>query len=387
MLGKKKILYVITKGNFGGAQRYVYDLATHLSKSDFDIVVACGPSSAKAIAGKEGLAEMLKDKGVRVIELKSSQRDINISKDIKTFFEIKKIIKEERPDVIHLNSSKIGGLGALVGRMARVPKIIFTGHGWAFNENRGLLPRTIILFLHWLTILLCHTTIAVSDKAKKDINYLPFIKNKIKVVYNGIEKFETLPREEARKILTGKNPSTGSGQVIIFSISELHKNKGIDVALSALALLPKEKKEKIIYSIAGVDGGEKENLEKLVSELDIADMVRFLGFVPDAKKLLSGSDIFLLPSRTEAFPYAPLEAGLVGLPIIATSVGGVPEVIRDMQNGILVHPRNPKEIAEAIMYLLDHPEKQKEFGEEIKKIVSNFFSLDKMLSETINLYN
>jgi glycosyltransferase involved in cell wall biosynthesis len=108
--------------------------------------------------------------------------------------------------------------------------------------------------------------------------------------------------------------------------------------------------------------------------------------MPEAKKLLSGSDIFLLPSRTEAFPYVILEAGMAGLPIIATNVGGIPEVIHDMQNGILVHPRNSKEIAEAILYLLDHPKKQKEFGAEIHKTISNFFSLEKMLKETITLY-
>ena len=93
-----------------------------------------------------------------------------------------------------------------------------------------------------------------------------------------------------------------------------------------------------------------------------------------------------MPSRTEAFPYAILEAGMAGLAIIATSVGGIPEVIKDMQNGILVHPCNPKEIAEAILYLLNHPDKQKEFGSEIKKLFQTFFSLEKMISETNHLY-
>jgi len=381
MTEKKKILFAITKGNFGGAQRYVYDLATSLPKDKFEAVVACGPASAKATAGKEGLAEMLQEKKIRVIELASSQRDINILKEIKTFFEILKIIKAEKPDAIHLNSSKIGGLGALAGRIAGVPKIIFTGHGWAFNENRNFFSKALILFLHWLTIMLCHTTIAVSEKTKRDISGLSFVKDKIKVVYNGVSDFNLLPKEESRVILA----SHDSGKTVIFSISELHKNKGIDVALRALALLPEEIKEKIVWSIVS-DGEEKENLEKLAKELRVENMVRFLGFVPDARKLLSGADIFLLPSRTEAFPYTILEAGMAGLPIIATSVGGVPEVIHDMQNGILVHRNNPKEIAEAVLYYLNHPEKQKEFGGEIKKTIMNFFSLEKMLEETIKLY-
>jgi glycosyltransferase involved in cell wall biosynthesis len=378
---KKKILYIITKGNFGGAQRYVYDLATNLPQNDFEAVVACGPSSANASAGKEGLAEMLTKKGIRVLELTYAKRDINVLRDIRTFFEIKKLIEEEKPDVIHLNSSKIGGLGALAGRICGVSKIIFTGHGWAFNEERSLPAKMVILFLHWVTVMLCHTTIAVSEKTMSSIGSLPFATNKIKVIYNGIKKFDTLPKEESRIILASKE----SDKTIIFSISELHRNKGVDIALRALSLLPKEIKEKIIYSVAG-GGEERENLEKLAKELHIEELVRFLGFVQDAKKLLSGGDIFLLPSRTEAFPYVPLEAGLLGLPIIATSVGGVPEVIRDMQSGILVHPRNSKEIAEAVMYYLDHKDKAKEFGREIHKTISNFFTIEKMLKETIRLY-
>jgi glycosyltransferase involved in cell wall biosynthesis len=370
---KKKILFVITKGNFGGAQRYVYDLATNLPKDQFEVVVACGEGGL--------LVERLKEAKIRTIEIEGLGRDIEASKDFKVFKNLIKILKEEKPDVIHLNSSKIGGLGALAGRITGVPRIIFTGHGWAFNENRNFLSKIIILFLHWLTIMLSHTTIAVSGKAKKDISFLPFIKDKIMVVYNGILGFETLPKEEARRILASKDFE----KVIIFSISELHKNKGIDVALRALFLLPKEIREKIFYCVAS-PGEERENLERLAKELGVENIVRFLGFVPNAKKLLSGADIFLLPSRTEAFPYSILEAGMVGLPIIATGVGGVPEVIHDMQNGILVHPRNPKEIAGAILYLFDHQDKQKEFSKEIKKIVSNFFSFEKMLGETIKLY-
>lgn len=383
--GKKKILYIITKGNFGGAQRYVYDLATSLPKDKFEAVVACGQGGL--------LIERLKDLNIRTIEIENSQREIDANKDFKTVRELIKIIKEEKPDVVHLNSSKIGLLGSLAVLYLRIlssltanyllPTTIFTAHGWAFNEpNRSTFSKFIFYLGHYLTILICDTTIAVSEKAKKDIDWMPFIKDKIKVVYNGISKFELLPKEESRLVLANKEID----KIIIFSISELHKNKGIDVAIKAISLLPKETRSKIIYSVAG-GGEEKYNLEKLVSDLNLGDTIRLLGFVPDAKKFLSGCDIFLLPSRTEAFPYALLEAGTAGVPTISTCVGGTPEIIRDMQNGILVHPTNPKEIAEAILYFLDHKENRKEFGKEIKKTVSNFFSLEKMLSETISIYS
>lgn len=381
MQEKKKILYVITKGNFGGAQKYVYDLATNLPKDKFEVIVAYGEG--------EELPKLLKEKEIRTIQINKLVREIKVLDEFKVCKELIGLIRSERPDVIHLNSSKIGGVGTVAGRIASLlekkytPKIIFTAHNWGFNDNNRSSFEKIFYYLsHWVTAILCHQIIAVSEKTKKDVSLFPFIKDKITVIYNGISEFETLSKEKARGILVHKD----SEKVIVFSISELHKNKGVDVALKAISLLPKETKQKIIYSIAG-NGEEKDNLNKLASELNITEIVRFLGFIPDAKKLLSGADTFLLPSRTEAFPYAILEAGMAGLSIIATSVGGVPEVIHDMQNGILVHPRNPKEIAEAILYLLDHSEKQKEFGKEIKKTISNFFSLDKMLSETMTLYS
>ena len=381
---KKKILYVITKGNFGGAQRYVYDLATSLPKDKFEVLVACGT--------KEGsiLMQKLLVKGIKTIALENSEREINIKKDFKTFRELIRIIKEEKPNIVHLNSSKIGLLGSLTILYLKIfqsfnhsiLKCIFTSHGWAFNEqNRSAFSKIIFYLGHYLTVLICDKTIAVSEKTKRDISFLPFIENKISVIHNGINDFDIMPIDEAHLILASKE----NEKIILFSLSELHNNKGIDIALKAISLLPKDVRDKIIYTVAG-DGEERENLEKFISNLGISGSIRFLGFVPDAKKLLFGADIFLLPSRTENLPYAILEAGAAELPIIATSVGGIPEVIRDMQNGILIHPRNPKEIAEAILYLLDHPEKQKEFGDEVKKTISNFFSLEKMLKETEKIY-
>ncbi len=372
MNNKKKVLICITKSNFGGAQRYVYELATSLPKEEFDIVVACGEG--------EILKEKLREVNIEVFDLKNSKRDISISGDIKLFFEIRRLIKQEKPDILHLNSSKIGGVGALAGRIEKVPNIIFTAHAWAFNENRNYFSKIIIKILHFITVFLSHSTIAVAEKVKRDISSLGSIKNKVILIHNGIKNFKLLSKKESLEKLGIEKDKT-----IIMSISELHYNKGIDVALKGISLLEKDKRDKIIYLVLG-DGEEKNSIEKLIEDLGIQENVRLLGFVPDAKSFLSSTDLFLLPSRTEAFPYVILEAGFAGIPIIATSVGGVPEVIKDMQNGILVHRKNPKEIAEAIYYYLNHKDKQKEFSKNIKQTISESFSFDKMLEQTLKIY-
>jgi hypothetical protein len=174
-----KILYCITKGNFGGAQRYVYDLATHMDKNQYEIVVLCGEG--------ETLPKKITEKNIRVVRLNSLKRDISIVNEIRSFIEIYKIFKKEKPDIIHLNSSKMGGIGAFIGRIAGVKNIIFTAHGFAFNEKRPIWQKIILIFFHHLTILLTHKTIMVSEKTKKDIDYLPFIKNKLVKIYNGID--------------------------------------------------------------------------------------------------------------------------------------------------------------------------------------------------------
>ena len=127
----KKILFVITKSNWGGAQKYVYDLANELHRpnAEFEVAVAFGQEGQ--LAGK------LREAGITTHPIRSLQRDVSVIADIKSFFELLRLFKTQKPDIAHLNSSKVGGLGALAARVAGVPKIIFTVHGWPFWETRG----------------------------------------------------------------------------------------------------------------------------------------------------------------------------------------------------------------------------------------------------------
>src|SRR5207244_10151208 len=135
--------------------RYVYDVATHIPKDEFESVVVCGKGHGKS----EGeLVTLLKDAGIRTIVLPELTRDVSFG-DWFAFLALLKTIREEKPDVLHLNSSKAGGLGSLAGRIARVPNIIFTAHGWAFRESRNAISRVLIWLASILTLLLSHRVI------------------------------------------------------------------------------------------------------------------------------------------------------------------------------------------------------------------------------------
>ena len=293
---RRKILYVITKSNWGGAQRYVFDLATSLL--DFDVSVACGDSGM--------LVQKLKEKNVRVLPVPSFQRDIAFMKEFTAFSELLKIFKTELPDVVHLNSSKAGGIGALAARIAGVPKIIFTIHGLPWDESRNPISKFLIYLASQLTFWLCHTVITISEDNRARVPGSVLI-------YNGITR-TTLG---SGQVIRNAFPP---GAVITGTIGELTHNK------NQIALIEQAKENPAMY-VAIVGEGELRNeLEQAINKHNLQDRVKQFGFIPPAE-ILRGFDTFALPSLKEGLPYVLLEAKMAGLPIEANRVGGVGEIL------------------------------------------------------------
>ncbi|MGB2580808.1 MAG: glycosyltransferase family 4 protein [Minisyncoccia bacterium] len=374
---KKKILFIITKSNFGGAQKYVYDLATSMPKDKFDVAVALGGSGL--------LIQKLQEKGIRVLQISSLTRDLNTASDLSAFLELLSIFRNEKPDVVHLNSAKAGGVGTLAARLAHVPKIIFTAHGWAFNEERGRLQRIIIKFFSWITILLSHKTIAVSDAVKNDTKNWPLTNNKVVVIKNGIKEPEFYIKEIAReKLFALTNAIPMPDAFILGTIAELHKSKGIQYAIEAFAGIA-QIDSRLHYFVLG-GGDEKERLEGLVKHYGLQGRVFLVGFVEDAARFLPAFDVFILPSITEALGLVILEAGYAGLPVVASNVGGIPEIIEEGKTGMLIQPRDSKGLAEAIKKIFESPTIRTSLGMALREKIIGDFSQEKALSATLYLY-
>lgn len=372
---KEKVLFLVTKGNWGGAQRYVFDVATSLPKERFEAMVACGEGNT--------LPQKLSEEKIRCERVLSLGRDVGTA-DFAAFREIFRLLKREQPDIVHLNSSKAAALGALAARLAWLPiKTIFTVHGWPFNEPRPLFQRIAIFFLSWLTALLSDKALVICRADEKLGRKLWFVKKKIQLIHNGIAPFGVVERSAARALLA---PRASADTLLIVTIAELTKNKGLAHALRAVALLAREKDlPPFQYVIVG-EGELRPELEKIISENGLAERVRLAGFIPDAKTLLSGADIFLLPSLKEGLPYVLLEAGAAGVPTVATSVGGIPDIIDDMQNGMLIRAKREKEIAEALRFLLTNHKKRESFGTALCEKVLREFEFEKMIKETVAVY-
>jgi glycosyltransferase involved in cell wall biosynthesis len=373
----QKILYVITKSNWGGAQRYVFDLATTMRTSGHEVAVALG--------GTGPLFQKLNSSGIKTFPIPSLTRDVSITKDFSVLFDLVSILRKERPDVIHVNSSKIGGLGGVAARLAGIKKIIFTAHGWAFNEDRSPISKLIIKILYWITMMLAHHTIAVGEAARDQVMRWPCISKKISVVHNGIASPKLLERSESRKIFIDKFPRLAKKGIWIGTVAELHPIKGHAYMLEAMNILLKQGVTDIAYLLIG-DGELRETLQDHVEEMGLADHVIFFGHLDEAAKYLKALDIFVLPSNSEGLGYAIIEAGFAGLPVVATRVGGIPEIIVSGENGLLFEKTDTKELAQHLNSLIKNPGMRQTFGTALASTVKDKFTVEKMAKGTVQIY-
>lgn len=308
--GHKKVLFLITKATWGGAQKYVFDVSTSLPNDHFEVEVAFGDRGR--------LSSMLEERGVKTRYLSALSRDISLFSDIESFLQIAKLLSKVRPDVLHLNSSKAAALGALAGRLAGIPRIITTIHGWPFKEQRNFFGKVFIYFASWITGILSHTVIVVSKRDEHIGKRMLGVGHKISLIPPGIRPIDFLAREAAWARIREMREIANLGVARIVTIAELTKNKGLVHGISAIEELRK-RNIPCTYFIIG-DGELREKLEEYTIEKQVENDVVFLGSVEHAPELLKAFDVFLLPSIKEGMPYVLLEAAQAGLPIVATDV-------------------------------------------------------------------
>ncbi|HVW71903.1 MAG TPA: glycosyltransferase [Candidatus Paceibacterota bacterium] len=366
------VLYVITKGSWGGATKYVYLLARGAKATGYQVAVAYGEPGV--------LTERLAEHGIEAVQIPELGRDIHLRNDWSTYRALVRLFKERAPDIVHINSAKAGGLGALAARHARVPRIVFTAHGWAFNEDRPRWQRVIIWLLSGITVVLSDVTLCVSEAIKRDLHGFPGIAHKMVVVKNSLTCATLLPRSEARAaMLPGHDDKYWIGMAC-----ELHPTKRVVDAIRAFKTVH-ERHPNTILVVAGA-GQEEARLRAFIEKLQLTDSIFLLGFVTGIDTKMSAFDLFLHTSRSEALALAILEAGCASLPVVATSVGGIPEVIEDGVSGILVPPFAPDIAAEKINELIDDPARARALGAALHTRVTTEFTEERMLRKTFGCY-
>jgi len=377
----KKILYLITQSELGGAQKYVFDLAKNL-RDEFEISVAFGEQ------GNEGeLARKLKTENISFYSLPHLKRAISPINDLIAIWEIRKLIKEIQPDIIHLNSSKISILGSIANQFSIFNfqfSIIYTVHGWVFNEPLNPLKKLLYKYAEKITAKWKDKIICVSEYdrqiALKEKIASP---EKLITIHNGIESMDFLSREKAQQELGISDK--GLGTINIVSVGNLYKTKGYEDLIETMNILVNCQLLNVNCYIIG-DGPERINLEKLIKDKKLENKVILSGRIDNAVKYLKAFDLYACASIKEGLSYTLIEAMQAGLPIVATKVGGNPELIQDGITGLLTKAQNPQDLAEKIKQLIKNQSLAKKLGEEAKIIAQTEFTLEKMVAETREIY-
>lgn len=385
----KKILFIITQSELGGAQKHVLDLAVAF-KDRYEVLVAAGPDGAKGLFDKLYLAH------VKNVHLRWLRRAINPLHDLMAIWEIGGLLLREKPQIVHLHSSKAGFLGTLATKFFRPrAKIIYTSHGAAFNASFPASNKKLFLWIEKLSAPLKNRIICVSSNEKNSwVQNKVAPEEKLTVIPNGLDLkalTKILPKDEAKKTLAEKNPAlsqalTGQGQPIkiVGTIANFYPDKGLPYFIEAASLSLKQIGPKSIFVVIG-DGPERPLYQKMIEDYQLKNLFFLFGAMPDAINYLKAFDVYVQPSLKEGFGYSVLEAMAAGLPIVASHVGGIPEMIKNNANGFLLFPRDTASLAKKIQLLLNDPLLCQKFSATSQERVKEF-SLEKMVAATEKVY-
>lgn len=362
MADRVKILHLIDHLASGGAQEVILGLARYLDRAQFDMHVWC-------LHGHGSYLKELQSLGVKVRSL--SPWKFNPLLPLWLWL----CLRRERYDILHLHLSFSTFLGGIAGRLTGIPNIIVTIHAlknqslpWVFPLWKSLAP-------------LYDKFVAEVDRSVDELRVTGIPPNKIALIRLGTEKAETISSKSHSSVdhwaVDGKNP-------IILNIARLHKHKGQLYLIRAMVeVVHKIPSAKLL--VVG-DGPMRSTLEREIRNLQLESSVFLLGFRRDLEALYSNCDVFVLPSVHEGMGLATVQAMAYGKPVIASAVGAISEAVLPGQTGVLVPPRDPGALAQAIISLLRDVETRCRLGRQAQSYVQSKFRLSRMVQEYEMLY-
>ena len=360
MAARPRILLLITLAETGGAQTYVASLLPALV-GRFDVVVGAhgdGPLRDATLAA-----------GARFVPLRHVRRDLHVVHDLLGVVELVTLMRRERPDIVHANSSKAGLLGRIAAALARVPIRIFTVHGWAFKAY----ARAASALYRWADRLmapLTTVTICVSERERESGLAARTCRAERTVVIP-----TAVDVDAARQSRRGGRPPR------VVTVGRLAAPKDPLTLVRALAAVRGPFDARIVG-----DGPERSAVEAEIRACALEGAVELLGERRDVQRLLAEADVFVLSSRSEGAPISILEAMATGVPVVASAVGGVPEIVKDGATGLLVPPGDPAALAAALEALLADPALRDRLGAAGQARVRERFSLAQLRRAHLDLY-
>ncbi|MBV9455510.1 MAG: glycosyltransferase family 4 protein [Rubrobacter sp.] len=347
----------------GGVAHYALVLSTELNGRGWPVDVACSPGA---------LADELRSRGIGVLPL-PLVRGFSPQKDLIATLELWKMIRKRRYSLVHTHSAKAGVVGRIAARMAQTPAV-HTPNAWSFLVSDSTFERWVYVAVERVLALLSSRIICVSTRELElGRRWLVGVDEKLRLVPNGI----TLPPQTRVR--------SEVGELVVGTVARLARQKGIEHLIQAAEGVCAKRKG-VRFSVAG-GGPDFERLNTAIQRRGLRHRFELIGPVQAPWGYLEQIDIFVLPSLWEGMPFALLEAMSFGLPVVATDVGGVRDVIPDETFGIVVPPADPHALQEAILRYVDSPQLRNTAGATARERVVQEFSRERMVERTLSIYS
>jgi|TARA_B110000116_G_scaffold66828_1_gene57409 glycosyltransferase involved in cell wall biosynthesis len=375
MKKKIKLLHVITHLPIGGAQDNTLYTVELLNKKKYDISLCCNLDGELVERAK-------KVEDIKLFDIPFLCREVSLYNDVKAFFSIYKLLKNGNFDIIHTHSSKAGFIARLAAKLNKIPVIIHTVHGFAFNDFMNVYKKNFFIYVEKILARWTDVLITVSNLNKNKIVDLNIAKEEnIKNIYSGIDLslFTDKRNSDFRKEL-----NLGDDKILIGSVGRLSNQKDPITMINAFDIVSKKFPE--AYLVLVGDGPLKDKIVDRIKKLKLKNRVHLTGNKSNPWDVYHSIDLFIMSSIYEGLGRSITEALSCGVPVVCTAVEGVPEIIKDSITGTLVPPREPIELADGIIRSLQNMKVAKRKAAEGRKFVQDNFDVNKMVEDIDALY-
>jgi len=377
---QRKVLIGITGAGIGGAQGVVWDLLSRLDGEKYELTLAC-PPTGDLVERVRGANQGGRRAPIALLPVNTLVRRIDPPRDAISFLRLLRAMSGHRFDIVHLHSSKMGVLGRFAGALAGVPAVFFTAHGWQLSAARSATARAALASVERLAAAVTTRVVCVSEADwRTAVRWRLCPQDNLAVIRNGVGAGPSGPGRLRAEL--GLDPD----RLVVGTVMRLAPPKRPEVLVQATAQLVRRCPVPFVTVIVG-DGPLMAGCRRLAGELGVSDAVRFLGERGDARALVNDFDVFTLFSSAEGLPLAVIEAMYAGKPVVASAVGGVPELVLDGQTGFLAGTADPQAAAQFIAGLLRDGDRRREMGDAGARRARALFSVDRMVREYEQLYD
>jgi glycosyltransferase involved in cell wall biosynthesis len=380
-LQKIKILRVIARLNIGGPAIHVVLLTSGMDRARFESVLVSGSENP----GEGSMLDYALAHGVQPVVIPEIIGDFSLGpRELKALVRLYRLIRREHPHIVDTHTAKAGFVGRLAAYLARVPVIVHTFHGHVLHSYYSPLKTQLLRRMERGLACLTDRVIAVSERVKQDlVTYHVAGAEKIQVVPLGLELDPFFNGHEGKGAFRREWQLNGVERLVGI-VGRLFPIKNHHLFVDAAALVVNQEPA-ARFVIVG-DGVLRPELERHARNLGLGDRIIFTGWRRDLPRIYADLDVLAVTSNNEGTPVSAIEAMAAGCPVVATNVGGLPDLIREGETGCLVPPGDAAPLAEAVLHLLREPSTARRMGETARSMVRQRFAAPRLISDMERLY-